>query len=74
MEINSGFFNGIIAYGVSFMKSHLEPWRVLFLIEGLLTIFVATLAFFILPEDVGTSRWFTTEEKDYRKADLPPII
>lgn len=64
---SSGFFNGIIAYGVSFIKSHLEPWRVLFLIEGLVTVLFGVLALTILPESIEKSRWLTEEEKDYRE-------
>ena len=68
--IRSGFFNGIIAYGVSFIHSHLESWRVLFLIEGLMTIFIATLALIILPENVERARWLSGPEKDYREQHL----
>lgn len=64
---SSGFFNGIIAYGVSFIKSHLEPWRVLFLIEGLVTVLMGVLALTILPESVEKARWLNDEEKDYCK-------
>lgn len=60
-----GFFNGIIAYGVSFIHSHLESWRILFLIEGLMTIFIAVIALLVLPEKVETARWLNDEEKDY---------
>jgi MFS family permease len=66
-DYRRGFFNGIIAYGVSFIKSHLEPWRVLFLIEGLVTILFGVLALTILPESIEKARWLTGEEKDYRE-------
>jgi MFS family permease len=66
-DYHRGFFNGIIAYGVSFIKSHLEPWRVLFLIEGLVTILFGVLALTILPESIEKARWLTGEEKDYRE-------
>jgi MFS family permease len=61
----SGFFNGIIAYGVSFIHSHLESWRILFLIEGLMTILIAVIALIVLPEKVETARWLNEEEKEY---------
>ncbi|KAI9637765.1 major facilitator superfamily domain-containing protein [Dioszegia hungarica] len=60
-----GFLNGIIAYGVSFIKSHLESWRVLFLIEGGLTLIVGIVAVVMLPEDIPSNRWLTEEERDY---------
>ena len=62
---DSGFFNGIIAYGVSFIHSHLESWRVLFLIEGSATVLIAVIAMIVLPDDIPTCRWLSAEEKDY---------
>ena len=64
----SGFFNGLIAYGVSFVHSHLESWRILFLIEGLLTVTIAVVAFIVLPENIETARWFTDEERAARRS------
>ena len=63
----SGFFNGIIAYGVSFIDSHIDSWRILFLLEGLLTVMFGVLALVILPESVEKAPWLTGEEKDYCK-------
>lgn len=60
-----GFVNGIVAYGVSFIKSNvLASWRVLYCIEGSGTIVLAILAFFILPSNLD-SKWFTQEEQDF---------
>jgi len=58
---------------VSFIKSHLEPWRVLFLIEGLATIAIATAAMIVLPEDIQSARWFTADEKAFRGPFASPI-
>ncbi|KAM3423189.1 hypothetical protein BST61_g639 [Cercospora zeina] len=44
-----GFFNGIIAHGVSFIRAHLESWRILFLIEGGATVLIAIIAIIVLP-------------------------
>ena len=64
----SGFLNGIIAYGVAFIHSpHLESWRILFLIEGLLTVLIAVVGLFLLPENIDTCRFLSAEEKDYLK-------
>ncbi|KIR55946.1 high-affinity nicotinic acid transporter [Cryptococcus gattii Ru294] len=61
-----GFFNGIIAYGVSFINSrHLESWRILFLIEGGATFLIAVIAFIMLPEDIVRCRWLSQRQKDY---------
>ena len=63
----SGFVNGIVAYGVSFIHAHLESWRILFLIEGGATVVVAIIAIIVLPDDIPSCKWFTAEEKDYCK-------
>ncbi|KAJ1918945.1 hypothetical protein H4219_002301 [Mycoemilia scoparia] len=52
----AGAFGGLIAYGVgkNLANSHLEPWRILFIIEGSLTIFFGLLTWVVLP-DLPTS-------------------
>lgn len=65
--MHSGFVNGIVAYGVSFIHGHLESWRILFMIEGGATVAIAIIAIVVLPDDIPSCRWFTAEEKDYRK-------
>ena len=60
-----GFVNGIIAYGVAFITNGpLTSWRILYLIEGLGTIVLAAVAFFVLPGNLD-SKWFTQEEQDF---------
>ena len=64
-----GFLNGIIAYGTAKMHhSSLASWRVLYIIEGVLTVFIGVLCLLILPEDIQTSRWFSDEEKEYSES------
>jgi hypothetical protein len=65
--MRSGFVNGIVAYGVSFIHVKLESWRILFMIEGGATVAIAIIAIIVLPDDIPSCRWFTAEEKDYRK-------
>ena len=60
-----GFVNGIVAYGVSFIHGHLESWRILFLIEGGATVFLAIVAILVLPDDIPSCRWLSAEEKDF---------
>jgi hypothetical protein len=62
----SGFVNGIVAYGVSFIHVKLESWRILFMIEGGATVLIAIIAIIVLPDDIPSCKWFTAEEKDYR--------
>ena len=70
----SGFVNGIVAYGVSFIHGHLESWRILFLIEGSATVTIAIIAILVLPDDIPSCRWFTAEEKDYREYSQERIM
>jgi MFS family permease len=59
-------FGGLIAAGIlGDMQgaSGLSAWRWLFIIEGAITVFIAFLASFVLPDYPGTTRWLTPEEK-----------
>ncbi|KAJ4333503.1 hypothetical protein N0V95_009405 [Ascochyta clinopodiicola] len=60
-------FSGLIAAPIfSGMegKSGLEGWRWLFIIQGLVTVGVAVLAFFMLPNTPLQTRWLTQEERE----------
>ena len=61
----AGAFGGLIAYGVSFIKSASigANWRILFIIEGLPTIWLAIIIFFVLPNRPNSSRYLTSEER-----------
>jgi hypothetical protein len=37
------------------------------MIEGGATVAIAIIAIIVLPDDIPSCRWFTAEEKDYRK-------
>jgi MFS family permease len=62
----SGAFSGLIAAGV---EAHLNgakgllAWRWLFIIEGSITIFIAAISFFFLPNFPRTTKWLTEEER-----------
>ncbi|KAH3904308.1 hypothetical protein HBH56_236400 [Parastagonospora nodorum] len=54
----AGAFSGSIAFGVFHLRGYgLHNWQYLFLIEGILTILIAVVAWFWLPADPG-SAWF----------------
>jgi MFS family permease len=46
----------------------IEPWRLLFLLEGFPSVIVAFFAFYVLPDSPSTTRYFTVRER--RVAEL----
>ena len=62
----SGAFSGLIAAGV---RAHLDyarglrAWRWLFIIEGVATVAIAFISFFVLPNFPRTTSWLTEEER-----------
>jgi len=62
----SGAFSGLIAAGI---KAHMDgtrglrAWRWLFIIEGVATVGIAIVSFFILPNFPRTTTWLTEEER-----------
>ena len=62
----SGAFSGLISAGI---KNGLDgarglrAWRWLFIIEGVITIFIAFIAYFALPNFPRTTSWLTEEER-----------
>ncbi|KAL1881256.1 hypothetical protein Daus18300_001108 [Diaporthe australafricana] len=63
----SGAFGGLIAAGiVNGMGgvAGLSAWQWLFLLEGILTVIVASIAVFIIPDVPRTTRWLSEEEKE----------
>lgn len=61
-------FAGALAYGITSGHSHLANWRLLFLVEGLPTILMAPVAFFVLPDSPETARFLNEEEKQIARA------
>ncbi|RAK79349.1 MFS general substrate transporter [Aspergillus fijiensis CBS 313.89] len=62
----SGAFSGLISAGITSGLNGargLGAWRWLFIIEGSLTVFVAFISFFIIPDLPRTTRWLSEEEK-----------
>lgn len=62
----SGAFSGLIAAAITRNMDGLHglsAWRWLFILEGVITIGVAAVAFFVLPDFPRTTRWLTEEER-----------
>lgn len=60
----SGAFGGLIAYGIQLMGARrgLEAWRWLFIIEGVISIVICSIALFTLPKSAEDA-WFLTDEE-----------
>jgi len=57
-------FSGLLSVGVfQITNTSLTPWRYLFLIEGLLTVFFSFFVFFYLPQSAATAKFLNEEEK-----------
>lgn len=62
----AGAFGGLLASGILMLDSFgsLRSWRMIFAIEGIVTIGIALVAFFTLTDRPETAKWLTQEEKD----------
>lgn len=62
----AGAFGGLLASGI-LKLSHfggLHSWRMLFAIEGIITIGLSLIAYFTLTDQPSTARWLTPDERD----------
>ncbi|PCG90302.1 hypothetical protein PENOC_102770 [Penicillium occitanis (nom. inval.)] len=68
----AGAFGGVLAYGIGKMNGirGYKGWRWLFIIEGLLTIVIAVVWFWTLPDFPETVGWLDEEERAFIKAKL----
>lgn len=60
----SGAFAGLLSYGIFQIKGSMSGWRILFLLEGGLTICVAIIAIFILPTYPQYVDFLTPKQKE----------
>ncbi|KAI1274984.1 retrograde regulation protein 2 [Xylaria sp. FL0933] len=60
-------YGGALGYAITQIKSHLEPWRILFLIEGLPTFIMAFVAWFCFPDDIESAKFLNEREKQVVK-------
>jgi len=61
----AGAFSGLLAYAIAQMDgvAGYAGWRWIFILEGLLTVAVAIMAFFLLHDFPETAKFLTPEEK-----------
>lgn len=56
-------FAGALAYGITQIEGSLEPWRLLFIIEGAPTVAFAIVVYFLLPDSPGTASCLSEREQ-----------
>ncbi|GAA6059481.1 hypothetical protein JCM10212_002224 [Sporobolomyces blumeae] len=68
----AGAFGGLLASGILKIDSigSLTRWRMIFFIEGLITMGIAVISWFCLSDDPEKARWLTPEERALAAARL----
>lgn len=63
----AGAFSGLLAFGIAHMDGvgGLEGWRWIFILEGILTVVVAVIAYFTLYDFPETATFLTEEERAF---------
>ncbi|KAI2629898.1 MFS general substrate transporter [Hypoxylon sp. NC1633] len=63
----AGAFSGLLAFAIAKMDGvgNLEGWRWIFILEGLVTVIVATIAFFVLHDFPETATFLTEKERAF---------
>ncbi|KAF1816253.1 MFS general substrate transporter [Eremomyces bilateralis CBS 781.70] len=63
----AGAFSGLLAYAIAKMHgiAGLEGWRWIFILEGIATVVVAVIAFFLLYDFPETATFLTAEERAF---------
>ncbi|KZF21427.1 MFS transporter [Xylona heveae TC161] len=58
---------GLIAYGIAkgtqLHGSSIAPWKIIFLVTGLLTVAVGVIFFFIIPDNQLNARWLSESDR-----------
>lgn len=57
-------YGGALGYAILKIKSSVPAWRIIFLIEGLPTLLMAIVAFFMLPDSIREARFLTDRQKE----------
>ncbi|KAI0148074.1 MFS general substrate transporter [Hypoxylon sp. NC0597] len=63
----AGAFSGLLAFGIAKMDGigNLEGWRWIFILEGLATVAIAIIAFFVLHDFPETASFLTEKEREF---------
>lgn len=58
-------FIGLIAYGTLNIRGSIDGWQIMFLIEGLITVVAAIIAWFVLPRSPARAWMLSEKEREY---------
>ncbi|KAH0838727.1 MFS general substrate transporter [Lanmaoa asiatica] len=63
----AGAFSGLLAFAIGYMGGigHLEGWSWIFILEGLVTVVVGVIAFFVIVDFPSTATFLTPDERAY---------
>lgn len=63
----AGSFSGLLAYGIGFMDGIMgySGWKWVFILEGILTVVVAAISYFVLCDTPSDVSWLTEEERRF---------
>ncbi|KAK5745896.1 hypothetical protein LTR17_001025 [Elasticomyces elasticus] len=62
-NLSTSIVGGAVAYGVTFYKGTLEPWKLLYIVLGSLAVFCGILVVCFLPDSPVNARFLTPEER-----------
>lgn len=57
-------FAGALAYGLTQAKTSIEPYKLLFLVEGAPGLLMVPFVYFFLPDRASTARFLTSRERE----------
>ncbi|ORZ12407.1 major facilitator superfamily domain-containing protein [Absidia repens] len=68
----SGIVSGPLAYASSFLEGQngLHGWQYLFILEGVPTVVLSVLSFFLLFDDISRVKWLTNDQKEIQRSRM----
>ncbi|KAG8627765.1 hypothetical protein KVT40_003638 [Elsinoe batatas] len=57
-------FAGALAYTITREQGSVAPWRLLFIVEGIPTVLMSAVVWFLLPDGPHSARFLTAQEKE----------
>ncbi|KAK4048049.1 hypothetical protein OIO90_005950 [Microbotryomycetes sp. JL221] len=58
---------GALAYGIAHIKSSIETYKLLFVIEGAPALLLVPIVYFMLPDRASKTKWLTPREREIAK-------